>query len=357
MNRLTRLASAVALTFTVSSCSDGTSPGDLNPVALQNRLENLLSAFETNAAFNSMLTLSSFFPCYNPSCPPPLMEAALMPRRFLLASQAGSLGDRVTAMRRFAPAWREMSSLSDIQALFPANVLGKTLEWSTQAGEYVIGSGTGAPANGVRILMYVVDPAGTGPVIPLQQLGYADFTDLSTPQYNRLGVLLRLGGATIADYHITLTTTTTLSTLRAVGRLNEVDLAGHADFDISATGDTVNLFELSQDITGSDGTGLHVLFGGDNTSSDFEVGIAGDGNELEMNIHEEGDVLSGEVLYNGTTVATVSGDASGAPVFLGLDGDPLPADQVEALGTIFIMATVFALILTFGILGPSILVF
>ena len=38
---------------------------------------------------------------------------------------------------------------------------------------------TGAPANGVRFLLYAVDPVTFQPVEPLVEAGYVDITDLS----------------------------------------------------------------------------------------------------------------------------------------------------------------------------------
>jgi hypothetical protein len=284
------------------------------------------------------------------------MEAAVLP----VIPRGGSLSRRVSALRRLMPTPREAALLSDIQALFPSNVLGKTLEWDVSTGAYIVGNQTGAPANGVRILIYVVDAQGSGPVVPLQQLGYIDFTDLSTPQYDRLGVLLRLGNSTIADYHITHTVTAAtnpLNTLRAVGRLNSVDLGEHADFDITATSDDVDFFELVEDLAGGDGTSLHIELGGDDVSVSILLAIGADGNLLEMLLTEQSatETFSGEVRFNGTEVATVTG--TGTPTFIGANGQGLPQEQVQALQQIFVLATVFALVLTFGVLGPAALVF
>lgn len=349
MNRLTRLAPAAALACSLAACSDGTSPGDVNPEVLNGRLNNLIATFEQNAAFNSLLALAPYFPNYAGTA---LFEAVPMP----VVPSTGYLGSRIQVMRQQLSRAAAMSARSDIQALFPANVLGKTLEWSTQTSGYVIGNQTGAPATGVRILIYVVDQQGTGPVVPLQQLGYVDFTDESTPQFDRLGVLLRLGNATIADYDITNTITTQLNTLRAVGRLNAVSGGGFADFDIQAAEDGADFFQWIQEITGSDGTNMVVDLSGDDTTSDILIAVGDGDNTLEMEVGETAQAMTGEIRYNGVVVATVSGNG-GEPTFIGVDGNPLPAEQVEALGSIFIAATIFALILTFGILGPAFLVF
>ena len=68
------------------------------------------------------------------------------------------------------------------QALFPSDVLGKTFVWDTQTSAYVMGTATGAPATGIRIVLYFTN-AGTGePFLPLSPIGSLDLTDKSTPR-------------------------------------------------------------------------------------------------------------------------------------------------------------------------------
>ena len=73
-------------------------------------------------------------------------------------------------------------------AIFPDSVLGKTFVWDTAAHRYAASSTTGAPANGVRFVLYVLDPTTFLPAIPLTVDGDVDLTDQSTPSASVLGV-------------------------------------------------------------------------------------------------------------------------------------------------------------------------
>lgn len=348
MNRFVRLIPAAVLVSGLAACSDNVSPDSVDPVALQSQMNDLASVFQNNAAFNSLVVLSSSFPRYGGTA---LLDAAPVH-----GAPTARLAALRTALRGLAGP-RELASVSDIQALFPANVLGKTLEWDTQTSQYVVGSQTGAPANGIRILIYVLNAQSTGPAVPLQQLGYVELTDESTPQFDRLGVLLRLLGQTVADYAVTRVSGTSSTEVTATGRLQSVDLERYADFDMSVTGDiNAAAFGLSQDITGNDGTRVVLNISGDDTGGNFEIIVAADGNELEMDVADNGTTVNGGIFYNGFQVGTISGP-SDDPVIGGVGGRNLPADEVQALTGIFVGATLFALILTIGIFAPAAVVF
>lgn len=343
MARFARLLPVVAL-LSLAACDDGLSPDSVNPAQLSAKMEGLASTFQDNGAFNSLLVLSAHFPTYGGL---PLMAATLP----LQGHQS-----RLSQFRRLAPVLASLSP-DDIQALFPANVLGKTLSWNTTTGEYEVSSQTGAPATGVRILIYFIDTQTNGPALPLNQIGYVDLTDESTPQFDRLGVLLRLFGQTVADYDITQTLSTGFAELNATGRLHSADLQEFADFDMTLGASTAgDAFTVSEDITGNDGTHVFIGLTGDLTSEEFELRVGSGSNELTLLSETADNVITGSVLYNGTTVGTISGNPDD-PTFTGVGGRTLSDDDRNALGQILFQAIVFAFFLSIGIFGPGAVVF
>jgi hypothetical protein len=72
-------------------------------------------------------------------------------------------------------------------AVLPAEVLGTVYEWDTGLQEYVEGAATG-PANGVRFILYAVNPLTGQFNEPLDPVGYADFLDESSGSTNRLHI-------------------------------------------------------------------------------------------------------------------------------------------------------------------------
>lgn len=65
--------------------------------------------------------------------------------------------------------------------LFPDSLLGKTLAWSCATQRYVIADTAGAPATGVRVLLYQLRADG-GLVCPTTQIGQLDLVDVSTAE-------------------------------------------------------------------------------------------------------------------------------------------------------------------------------
>ncbi len=59
---------------------------------------------------------------------------------------------------------------------------------------------TGAPANGVRFLIYAVNPITFVPVEPLQEVGYVQLTDLSGSSTQAARVIVVSGETTYLDY-------------------------------------------------------------------------------------------------------------------------------------------------------------
>ena len=88
-------------------------------------------------------------------------------------------------------------------AVIPAEYLGDTYEFDTVSNSYVLSERTGAPANGVRFIVYAVNAITDEPVIPLQEVGYADVLDESTATSDALRVLLVSGGTTYLNYGVT----------------------------------------------------------------------------------------------------------------------------------------------------------
>jgi hypothetical protein len=87
-------------------------------------------------------------------------------------------------------------------ALIPAEYLGDTYVYDPVGIAYVLSDRTGAPANGVRFIVYAVNPISGIPTEPLQEIGYADLLDTSTPASDGLRVQLVSEGTTYLDYGV-----------------------------------------------------------------------------------------------------------------------------------------------------------
>lgn len=87
-------------------------------------------------------------------------------------------------------------------AVIPDSYLGDTFEYDAGTQRYVLSERTGAPANGVRFIVYAVNPITGDPVSPLQEIGYADIVDESTETSDALRLILVSDGTTYLNYGV-----------------------------------------------------------------------------------------------------------------------------------------------------------
>ena len=285
MFALKRLMPAASLcaALTLAACSDSLSPGDVDPEALQSSMSSAGDTFSQNAIFQSVAMLSDHFPTYG-------APAVSLARAALEHARNPGSASAAAAARRFAATGFGLAL--NPQALFPADVLGKTLVWDTQSSGYIVGNQTGAPANGIRILLYFTNAATGTPFLPVTPIGSLDLTDKSTPQANRLGVVLTFGQTTVGSYDITVVSGTSSATFTAVGYLLAVAGSDRIDFNlhdaVAVSGQSLGLVSTN-DITHS-GTSIHVVL----TQADIFLGA--------------GSILARVQSGNATIELTASGD-------------------------------------------------
>jgi len=339
--------SVLALALYAGACNDSTSPPAVNPAAMATAVNAFSTTFTGNAAFQSLSALSSAFT---------LSAAPVRPAAPLPASGApwlASVAAEMSLMRGLVGR-----APSAIQALFRANVLGKTFQWDTAGGgRYRITDSTlsGASSNGVRFFLYVVIPGSARPLVPLQKIGTVDLVDVSTPQANILHTVLQFGTQTISDYTITGVKTTSSLTLTAAGYITDgvtqttftlqhaltlADSSLVTDFQLSASGATVAMHTT---LTGS---------GGRNAAIDW---IVQKGGSIEVVGTSTPSTINVQFKFNGTTWATVSGSPA-APTIAGAPGQSLTTGDLLALAEILQGFGDISANLE-GVFGPAFLVF
>jgi hypothetical protein len=245
---------------------------------------------------------------------------------------------------------------SGVQAIFPVDVLGKTFVWDTTLHKYVVNATlTGAPANGVRFVLYLMGDTLLGqPRLPLQNVGSADLTDQSTNLSNKIGVQVKYLSQVIADYTIAGTLTTGGLTLRALGYLT--DGVTRLDFDFAMTLSASTL-GVNYTLSGSNGFAatLQVTVSLQTNGGTVLWRVTYAGTTVEVNLTETGSTVTGQILFNGSVAALVTGNG-GNPTITGSGGRTLTASDIAALQRIF---QGFAELMDQidGVFGPAHLVF
>jgi len=348
VKRWTSLA-ALAGALAAAACSDTNKPEAVNPSTVASGMTGLTSSFSSNLAFQSLRELSGAFTFTAASGAAAAVSATLPPvpgeeRRFALTP-----GQR-SALTQFA-----LRGPTASLAIFPVDVLGKTFVWDTLLNKYVKDlTAAGAPADGVRFKLYLVNPATHRPQRPLLVVGYVDLTDLSTAQANKVGVLVKYGVQTIASYTITGTIATNSIGLRAEGYIT--DGTARLDFDLSAT-ISLSQIVLNHQLEGSNGFSAVMQVTVDLATGSWSLlwRISQGGNTVEVNGTFTDTAVDCQIKFNGATVASLTGDPEN-PTITGVGGRTFTASEVAALRSIF-EGFVELMDEIDGVFGPAGLVF
>lgn len=232
-------------------------------------------------------------------------------------------------------------------ALIPvmrSSVLGTTFVYDPSARKYVPDPArSGAPSNGVRFILYDVDP-NEDPLVG-KEIGYADLTDERRSSASSAGVRLEavIGGVTKLAYSFDLTGSVQAAQFDVFGYI--ADGGDRLDFSI----------KTSQQLFGRGGKAtleakLVVR------QEDFEVtakaeGVAGEENgdgkidltirskldEIAVNAETKSGDLDATFKVNGQVLATATGDPK-SPTIRGDGGRELTDEETQALGAIVGMA-------------------
>ncbi|HET6836976.1 MAG TPA: hypothetical protein VFH24_02975 [Gemmatimonadales bacterium] len=106
-------------------------------------------------------------------------------------------------------------------AAVPPEVAGKTFIYDPVTGSYAASTRTGAPSNGVRFILYAVDPVSYMPVEPLTETGHVDLTDLSAGSTQAARVVVVSGGTTYIDYTVSASSTATTGRVSVNGMVTD----------------------------------------------------------------------------------------------------------------------------------------
>lgn len=315
----TRAALAALSVALLAACGDS-GPSQFNAAAMNGDLAEL-GGIETNADLNQVFTGVG-----QVLGDPMTLSVARLASRPLTTSDARLASATLTSLRS-----RPAISAS---AAIPPEDAGKTWVYNSETGQYEVSDLTGAPANGVRILLYEQDINGDF-ILPLVETGHVDLTDLSSGSTGKGRLQAVKGSTTFLDYTVTVTGDDTQGSIDVAGFLTTA--AGRLDVDFSADG-TVNgsssTFELhsSLDFGAHD---LHFDFAMNGSVNDDTqtgsysvteriespngrmdlVGSAGYADDFTFTIKVNGDTWA---TYDGTTLTPV-------------DGRTLTGDEQQAL--------------------------
>jgi hypothetical protein len=216
----------------------------------------------------------------------------------------------------------------------PSEIAGKTYEYDVESGAYVVSDRTGAPDDGVRIILYAQDVEGNF-VEPLQETGHVDITDLSNGATRSARLVAVEDGDTQADFTTTATGDGDNGTVGLKGYVVSSSGRFNMDFTLQSTTsggvthvavtstlgfpehDATFAFDLASTFTGE----------GDDGAGSLTIDITTPSGHLEIAGDTDGeDDLAGTITVNGDEWATFADHA-----VTGTDGHTLTSAEQNVL--------------------------
>ena len=265
----------------------------------------------------------------------------------LVASSAAlALSHPSKASERYA---RQIASLvpaggAGIQAsvvAIPSEVAGKTFVWDESTNTYVVSDLSGAPSNGVRFLLYAVDPVTYRPVEPVVETGYVDVIDQSTSALANVRIKVVEGDVTYLDYQVVASATTSSGLVTISGFA--FNGTTRASFTLKNTvsennGGIVIVLDYSLDVPSRnlsvDWTATIANISLTDVVVTLDLAVSGPNGDVRLVGTSGVDGGTYTVKVNGDTFATITLTTSSLTI-TGAGGDPLTSDEAQALEMVF----------------------
>lgn len=220
----------------------------------------------------------------------------------------------------------------------PPAVRGTTFVLDPTTLQYVPDSTrTGAPANGVRFILYATDSSSEQP-LPGQETGYLDLTDEAPPASPAIALRLQaiIAATTRLDYRILITGADSAIALEAAGYTDDgatrvalqtqVRAGLAADNSAAEVAFTIGIPSRAFVATA---TLQHFSLNGDSAGT-IAMTVRQGPDQVGMLVHGSQGTITALFQVNGIPFATVQGDPE-HPTIRGTDGQPLSPGEVEAL--------------------------
>ena len=340
---------AVSALLVLSAACEDQGPGSLSdPSAMSAELEAMDSAFD-GPAVQSYSEVSGLIA--------PTAGGALRRAAIVVEGSTPTLRHEPAYLRgtKRADAWRKLvPQVAELSAgpIIPDPIMGTTFEWDTAGNAYVATARAGAPANGVRFILYGVNPITDEPIEPLVEVGLVDLMDESTTGNLRLHIRVQgVGGTpTYLDYTAAIVVGSTSFTATVNGSVSNGEggaalktLTFNVSFQVSQNAVTesasydLNSPSISVDVFLRLTAGVSAI----NVAVDFRFARPGEIVRLlaSMTLASIGDdlVVSGtiSVTVNNGIFARATATGGAEPVWVRHDGTALTPEELGALQRLF----------------------
>ena len=329
-----RSLAALALTALVAGCGgDSTAPdAPFDPAGTSSDIDAMQASFDSPAMAGYVAASGAISGTLGTSAAAAAVRA--VPTKALIAGGTPAAGHYAATVAKayVRPSGGIRPSLST--AAIPAEYLGVTFTYNADTDQYEPSDLTGAPENGVRFMVYAVNPISGVPIEPLVEVGYADIVTTETASSATVRVELVSAGVTFLDYAVGVTGSATELTVTVSGFVSNGDDQVNFDLDNHLTSTSVGVdYNLTVPTRG----GFRIDFEGAATEGTVTSTLEARGPHGTVTISGTQTSTSGtfEVQVNGELFATITTSESQPPVITGADGEPLSEAELEALAAVY----------------------
>ena len=228
----------------------------------------------------------------------------------------------------------------------PSDALGTTYGYNSTTGNYEATEQTGAPANGVRFLLYEI--SGSSPVTPLNEIGYVDVAMASGPPSVSLVISMVIDGVTVLSLSPSGLVTLDEASLNIPGYVSDPTGSNQLNFNaglyaystittigysLNATADAFLSYTSSIDTSeGTENVTIVVMVGDTADPDYFDLGVY-------ILADLSGNIDSGRayVTFPSYLAADISGTLNN-PTVTGISeegADPIPTTDIPAFIAVF----------------------
>lgn len=352
---------SLAGSLTLAACSGTTTPFD--PVALSQNADAVMNTMDSSQAMQSMSVLGPKMTTGAPA----MGAASFLPAAAtsLPMTSQGFPAWAAVQLAAFQRALPSFSVAAPNAVIIPALVLGKTFTYNVGSNSYGLSDATGAPATGVRFILYAINPISHTVATPLNPVGCADVTDESTSIASlklHLKAYITGNGCTalntpLIDYTAGATLTglppnaVTGATVTVSGFLS--DGTRQLDFDLTQTYSSTTGISVDYNLS-LPAADVSVEFQASYTlagQATVTLTVKNAGNTTVATATGTQAAITGNITHDGDVVVNITGSAS-SPTFTSASGAALTDAQITALRHLFSFTDVL-LIRVDEMLGPA----
>ena len=334
-----RSLAVVALIGLMTGCggNDSTAPdAPFDPAGTTSDIGAIEASYESDAMYGFQSAMPAITTTLGQSAAAVALRAA--PSKIMATGKSGARAYAGTIARLYTAPTTGMRPVGSRAAILEEH-LGKTFVRNAETLEYEVSNRTGAPSNGVRFIVYTVNPISGQPVTPLQEVGYADVEVTQTANSASIRIELVSGNVTYLDYTVGATASQTAATINVSGFVSNGEDRVNFDLDVHVNSQDVITFDytLSVPTRGNFRMDLEEELNLSTSAVASSLELRGPHGTVTIVGNWADNAGTYNVEVNGDPFATITVTQGAEPVITGADGEPLSEEELHALQEIYLV--------------------